>query len=131
MTVQPQPVAMSGEHTHPLEQALYQVKKTIVGQDQLLERMFVALLARGHILVEGVPGLAKTMAIKTLAQAIGGEFKRIQFTSDLVPADIIGTRIYNQKDGEFQVSLGPVFTTCCSPTRSTGRRRRCRAHCSR
>jgi MoxR-like ATPase len=94
---------------HPLEQTLYQVKKTIVGQDQLLERMFVALLSRGHLLVEGVPGLAKTMAIKTLATAIGGQFQRIQFTPDLVPADIVGTRIYNQREGEFQVSLGPVF----------------------
>ncbi|WP_270887260.1 AAA family ATPase [Pedococcus sp. 5OH_020] len=94
---------------HPLEQALYEVKKTIVGQDVLLERMLVALLARGHLLVEGVPGLAKTMAVKTLAQAIGGQFQRIQFTPDLVPADVIGTRIYNQRDGEFQVSLGPVF----------------------
>ncbi len=94
---------------HPLEQTLYQVKKTIVGQDQLLERMFVALLARGHLLVEGVPGLAKTMAVKTLAEATGGQFQRIQFTPDLVPADIIGTRIYNQREGEFQVSLGPVF----------------------
>jgi MoxR-like ATPase len=93
----------------PLEQTLYQVKKTIVGQDELLERMFVALLARGHLLVEGVPGLAKTMAIKTLAQAIGGQFQRIQFTPDLVPADVVGTRIYNQREGEFQVSLGPVF----------------------
>src|SRR6185436_3271490 len=94
----------------PLEATLYQVKKTIVGQDGLLERMLVALLARGHLLVEGVPGLAKTMAIKTLAQAIGGRFQRIQFTSDLVPADVVGTRIYNQRAGEFQVSLGPVFT---------------------
>ncbi len=94
---------------HPLEQTLYQIKKTIVGQDQLLERMIVALLARGHLLVEGVPGLAKTMAIKTLARAIGGDFHRIQFTPDLVPADVIGTRIYNQREGEFQVSLGPVF----------------------
>ena len=92
-----------------LEQVLYQVKRVIVGQDALLERMVVALLARGHLLVEGVPGLAKTMAVKTLAQAIGGEFQRIQFTPDLVPADIVGTRIYNQKLGEFQVSLGPVF----------------------
>jgi MoxR-like ATPase len=98
-----------GGPRNPLEQALYQVKKTIVGQDQLLERMFVALLARGHLLVEGVPGLAKTMAIKTMARTLGGEFHRIQFTPDLVPADIIGTRIYNQRDGEFQVSLGPVF----------------------
>src|SRR3954466_13955449 len=94
---------------HPLEQALYQVKKTIVGQDALLEKMFVALLARGHVLVEGVPGLAKTMAVKALAQAIGGQFQRIQFPPDLVPADIIGTRIYNQREGEFWVSLGPVF----------------------
>jgi MoxR-like ATPase len=92
-----------------MERVLYEVKKIIVGQDQLLERLIVALLARGHILVEGVPGLAKTMAIKTLAEAIGGEFKRIQFTPDLVPADLVGTRIYNQKSGEFNTSLGPVF----------------------
>jgi len=98
------------EPTAPTERLLYEVKKVIVGQDHLLERLAVALLARGHILVEGVPGLAKTMAIKTLAQAIGGDFKRIQFTPDLVPADLIGTRIYNQKTGEFNTSLGPVFT---------------------
>jgi MoxR-like ATPase len=94
----------------PMERVLYEVKKVIVGQDKLLERLIVALLARGHILVEGVPGLAKTMAIKTLAEAIGGEFQRIQFTPDLVPADLIGTRIYNQKTGDFNTSLGPVFT---------------------
>ena len=93
-----------------MERVLYEVKKVIVGQDHLLERLVVALLARGHLLVEGVPGLAKTMAIKTLAEAIGGEFKRIQFTPDLVPADLVGTRIYNQKTGEFNTSLGPVFT---------------------
>ena len=98
------------ENRKPMEQVLYEVKKVIVGQDHLLERMVVALLARGHILVEGVPGLAKTLAIKTLAEAVGGEFKRIQFTPDLVPADLIGTRIYNQKTGEFNTSLGPVFT---------------------
>jgi len=98
------------ENRAPMEKVLYEVKKVIVGQDHLLERMVVALLARGHILVEGVPGLAKTMAIKTLAEAIGGEFKRIQFTPDLVPADLIGTRIYNQKIGKFDTSLGPVFT---------------------
>ena len=100
----------SRERAAPMEQLLYEVKKVIVGQDHLLERLIVALLARGHILVEGVPGLAKTMAIKTLAEAIGGEFKRIQFTPDLVPADLIGTRIYNQKTGDFGTSLGPVFT---------------------
>src|SRR5450432_4594493 len=93
-----------------MERVLYEVKKIIVGQDHLLERLVVALLARGHILVEGVPGLAKTMAIKTLASGIGGDFKRIQFTPDLVPADLVGTRIYNQKTGEFNTSLGPVFT---------------------
>ena len=96
------PHASAAARPHPLEQALYEVKKTIVGQDDLLERMIVALLARGHLLVEGVPGLAKTMAIKTLADAIGGDFQRIQFTPDLV-------RIYNQKTGEFGTSLGPVF----------------------
>ena len=93
-----------------MERVLYEVKKVIVGQDHLLERMMVALLARGHILVEGVPGLAKTMAVKTLSQVIGGEFQRIQFTPDLMPADLVGTRIYNQKAGEFNTSLGPVFT---------------------
>ena len=93
-----------------MERLLYEVKKVIVGQDHLLERLVIALLVRGHILVEGVPGLAKTMAIKTVADTIGGEFKRIQFTPDLVPADLVGTRIYNQKTGEFGTSLGPVFT---------------------
>ena len=101
---------MNKDNKLPMERLLYEVKKVIVGQDHLLERLVVALLARGHILVEGVPGLAKTMAIKTLAEAIGGEFKRIQFTPDLVPADLVGTRIYNQKTGEFNTSLGPVFT---------------------
>src|SRR5712671_2721379 len=94
----------------PMEHVVFQVKKLLVGQDVLLERLIVALLARGHVLVEGVPGLAKTMAIKTLAEAIGGEFHRIQFTPDLVPADLVGTRIYNQRTGEFATSLGPVFT---------------------
>src|SRR6184192_2211191 len=89
---------------------LYEVKRVIVGQDHMLERIIVGLLARGHLLVEGVPGLAKTLAIKTVAGAVHGEFKRIQFTPDLVPADLVGTRIYNQKNGEFQTSLGPVFT---------------------
>jgi MoxR-like ATPase len=100
---------MQPENGRPMERVLYEVKKVIVGQDHLLERLVVALLAGGHILVEGVPGLAKTMAIKTLAEAIGGEFKRIQFTPDLVPADLVGTRIYNQKTGEFNTVLGPVL----------------------
>src|SRR5262249_8705739 len=96
--------------TTPVEQILYEVKKTIVGQDALLERLLVALLSRGHILVEGVPGLAKTLAVKALAAATGGQFHRVQFTPDLVPADIVGTRVYHQLSGEVQVSLGPVFT---------------------
>jgi MoxR-like ATPase len=100
----------SPDKVGPVEKVLYEVKKTIVGQDALLERLLVALLARGHILVEGVPGLAKTLAVKSLAEAIGGEFHRVQFTPDLVPADILGTRVYHQPTGEFQVSLGPVFT---------------------
>ena len=93
-----------------MEQILYEVKKVIVGQDHLLERVLVSMLSQGHLLVEGVPGLAKTMTIKTLAEVIHGVFKRVQFTPDLVPADLIGTRIYNQKTGEFSTSLGPVFT---------------------
>ncbi len=100
----------TNEAPRPMERLLYEVKKIIVGQDHLLERLVVGLLARGHVLVEGVPGLAKTMAIKTLAQAIGGQFRRIQFTPDLVPADLVGTRIFNQKTGDFSTSLGPVFT---------------------
>jgi len=93
-----------------MERILYEVKKVIVGQDRFLERVLVAVLAQGHLLVEGVPGLAKTLTVKTLARTIRGSFKRIQFTPDLVPADLVGTRIYNQKTGEFTTALGPVFT---------------------
>ena len=99
-----------GEPLSPIEQVLFEIKKVIVGQEYLLERLLVALLSRGHILVEGVPGLAKTLAIRTVSQTIGGDFKRIQFTPDLVPADLVGTRIYNQRTSEFTTSLGPVFT---------------------
>ena len=94
---------------NPLESVLFEVKRTIVGQDVLLERMAVALLSGGHLLVEGVPGLAKTLAVKSLAAAVGGQFQRIQFTPDLVPADLTGTRVYHQHTGEFQTQLGPVF----------------------
>ncbi|MEZ0306448.1 MAG: AAA family ATPase [Ramlibacter sp.] len=93
-----------------MEQILYEVKRVVVGQDRFLERVMVAILAQGHLLVEGVPGLAKTLTVKTLANTITGQFKRIQFTPDLVPADLVGTRIYNQKTGEFSTALGPVFT---------------------
>ncbi len=97
-------------NAHPgLEHLLYEVKKVVVGQDHFLERVLVALLAGGHLLVEGVPGLAKTLTVATLAQAMQGNFKRIQFTPDLVPADLTGTRIFNQKNGEFVTMLGPVF----------------------
>ena len=92
-----------------MEQILYEVKRVVVGQDRFLERVMVAMLAQGHLLVEGVPGLAKTLTVKTLANTMRGQFKRIQFTPDLVPADLVGTRIYNQKNGEFATSLGPVF----------------------
>lgn len=96
--------------TSLMQRVLYEVKKVVVGQDHFLERVLVAMLAQGHLLVEGVPGLAKTLTVKTLARALQGSFKRIQFTPDLVPADLIGTRIYNQKTSDFSVSLGPVFT---------------------
>jgi MoxR-like ATPase len=93
-----------------MEKVLYEIKRVVVGQDQFLERILVAVLAQGHLLVEGVPGLAKTLTVKTLASTISGQFKRIQFTPDLVPADLVGTRMYNQRSGEFSTALGPVFT---------------------
>jgi len=93
-----------------MERVLYEVKRVVVGQDHFLERVMVAILAQGHLLVEGVPGLAKTLTVKTLANTIRGTFRRIQFTPDLVPSDLVGTRIYNQKTGEFATTLGPVFT---------------------
>jgi MoxR-like ATPase len=92
-----------------LEEALYEVKRVIVGQDAMLERMIVALLAGGHVLLEGVPGLAKTLTVKTLAEVLGGSFRRVQFTPDLVPADLVGTRIYRPDTGRFDIELGPVF----------------------
>jgi len=91
------------------EHVLFEVKRLIVGQDLLLERLLVALLARGHVLLEGVPGLAKTATVKALAQVVGGSFGRIQFTPDLVPSDLIGTRIFNGRTGELTTELGPIF----------------------
>jgi MoxR-like ATPase len=104
------PETIRSEIASLMERILYEVKKVIVGQDHFLERVLVAVLAQGHLLVEGVPGLAKTLTVKTLARTIRGSFRRIQFTPDLVPADLVGTRIYNQKTGDFTTSLGPVFT---------------------
>jgi MoxR-like ATPase len=103
------PFSTSSATAELMEQILYEVKRVVVGQDRFLERVMVGMLAGGHLLVEGVPGLAKTLTIKTLADTVRGQFKRIQFTPDLVPADLVGTRIYNQKTGEFSTSLGPVF----------------------
>jgi MoxR-like ATPase len=92
-----------------VERALYEIKRVIAGQDTMLERVLVCLLADGHLLIEGVPGLAKTLTIKTTAQVLGGTFSRIQFTPDLVPSDLVGTRVYRPHDGSFDVDLGPVF----------------------
>jgi MoxR-like ATPase len=104
----PAPVPPAQDASH-LERAMFEVKRVIVGQDRMVERMFVALLARGHCLLEGVPGVAKTLAVETLAKVVGGSFSRVQFTPDLVPADIVGTRIYRQSSEKFDVELGPVF----------------------
>ena len=107
----PLPATVDPEQVSALMQKiLYEVKKVVVGQDHFLERVLVAILAQGHLLVEGVPGLAKTRTVNTLATTIHGAFRRIQFTPDLVPADLVGTRIYNQHTGEFSTTLGPVFT---------------------
>jgi MoxR-like ATPase len=92
-----------------LEEALFEVKRVVVGQDAMVERLFVCLLARGHCLIEGAPGLAKTLAAETLARVVGGSFARLQFTPDLVPADLVGTRIYRPSTEAFDVELGPVF----------------------
>jgi MoxR-like ATPase len=92
-----------------LEQALFEIRRVIAGQDAMLERVLVCLLAQGHLLIEGVPGLAKTLTIKTTAQVLGGAFSRIQFTPDLVPSDLVGTRIYRPGEGAFETELGPVF----------------------
>jgi MoxR-like ATPase len=98
-----------GEISDRLEQALFEIRRVIAGQDQMLERVLVCLLAQGHLLIEGVPGLAKTLTIKTTAGVLGGTFARIQFTPDLVPADLVGTRIYRPDQGIFDTELGPVF----------------------
>src|SRR3989338_135732 len=110
METTPSPSAMNNAATATLmEQVLYEVKRVVVGQDRFLERVMGAMLAQGHLLVEGVPRLAKTPTVKTPANVGQGQFKRTQFTPDLVPADLVGTRIYNQKTGDFSTSLGPVF----------------------
>jgi len=99
----------AAEARHALEGALYECKRVVIGQDAMLERLLVALLTGGHVLLEGVPGLAKTLTVRTLATVLGGTFRRIQFTPDLVPADLVGTRIWQPGDGAFRTELGPVF----------------------
>ncbi|HEY6055838.1 MAG TPA: MoxR family ATPase, partial [Gaiellaceae bacterium] len=96
-------------HRTQLEEALVEVKRVIAGQDEMLERVLVCLLAHGHLLIEGVPGLAKTLTIKTTAGVLGGSFARVQFTPDLVPSDLVGTRVYRPGEGAFDTELGPVF----------------------
>ena len=120
-----------GLHANPLQPVLFEVKRTIVGQDVLLERMAIALISGGHLLVEGVPGLAKTLSVKSLAAAVGGQFQRIQFTPDLVPADLTGTRVYHSTPVSSRPSSARSSPTCCSPTRSTARPPRCKVPCSR
>ncbi len=105
----PLPTARPDDPRIAAEAVLFEIRRVIVGQDAMLERVLVALLAGGHLLLEGVPGLAKTLTIKTLAEALDASFRRIQFTPDLVPADLVGTRIYRPSTGSFDTELGPVF----------------------
>jgi MoxR-like ATPase len=105
--VEPEGVVQVGRER--LEEALFEIRRVIAGQDAMLERVLVCLLSGGHLLIEGVPGLAKTLTIKTTAAVLGGTFKRVQFTPDLVPSDLVGTRIYRPGTGEFDTELGPVF----------------------
>jgi MoxR-like ATPase len=105
----PPPVPSPAEAKTRLEQALFEIRRVIAGQDAMLERVLVCLLAHGHLLIEGVPGLAKTLTIKTTASVLGGTFSRIQFTPDLVPSDLVGTRIYRPSSSDFDTELGPVF----------------------
>jgi MoxR-like ATPase len=104
-----QTVELRGEARAALQEALYEIKRVIVGQDAMLERLLVSLLAGGHVLLEGVPGLAKTLTVKTLASVLGGTYSRVQFTPDLVPADLVGTRVFRPDTATFDTELGPVF----------------------
>jgi MoxR-like ATPase len=110
MTNVDEPTRQRGEAREALQEALYEIKRVIVGQDAMLERLLVSLLAGGHVLLEGVPGLAKTLTVKTLAAVLGGSYSRVQFTPDLVPADLVGTRVWRPDTGTFDTELGPVFT---------------------
>ena len=138
MTEEPQDSDLSAGTPSPqeakeqLEQALFEIRRIIAGQDAMLERVLVCLLAQGHLLIEGVPGLAKTLTIKTTAGVLGGSFARVQFTPDLVPSDLVGTRIYRAAATVRSTpSSAPSSATSSSRTRSTARRRRCSRRCSR
>jgi MoxR-like ATPase len=104
-----QSIPTGGELLRRLEEALFEIRRVIAGQDTMLERVLVCLLAGGHLLIEGVPGLAKTLTIKTTASVLGGTFKRVQFTPDLVPSDLVGTRVFRPDRHDFEIDLGPVF----------------------
>ena len=119
------------DHRTQLEEALVEVKRVIAGQDEMLERVLVCLVAGGHLLIEGVPGLAKTLTVKTIAAVLGGTFRRVQFTPDLVPGDLVGTRIYRADTAASTPRKARSSATSCSPTRSTARRPRCSRRCSR
>ena len=114
-----------------LEPLYQQLERVIVGQRVMVDRLLIGLLTGGHILLEGVPGLAKTLAVRTLAQGLHLTFRRIQFTPDLLPADVIGTQIYNQRTGDFTIKKGPIFGIASSLMKSTARRPRCKAPCSK
>jgi MoxR-like ATPase len=98
------------EHKEKIRQAYAEVAKVVVGQEYMVNRLMIGLFTNGHILLEGVPGLAKTLTVSTLAQVLHLDFQRIQFTPDLLPADLVGTMIYNQKEGKFEVKKGPIFS---------------------
>src|SRR4051812_39489475 len=114
-----------------LEEALFEIRRVIAGQEEMLERVLVCLLARGHLLIEGVPGLAKTLTIKSTASVLGGTFKRVQFTPDLVPSDLVGTRVFRPTRPTSRSTSGRSSATSCSPTRSTAPRPRCSRRSSR
>jgi hypothetical protein len=123
--------AKPGDTAQLMEQILYEVKRVVVGQDRFLERVMVAMLAQGHLLVEGVPGLAKTLTVKTLANTVRGQFKRIQFTPDLVPPTWSARASTTRRPATSAPRWGRCSPTCCWPTKSTARRPRCRARCWR
>ena len=122
------PFPAAGSRPRDVVDALH---ATIVGQDEVVEALVLALIAGGHVLLEGAPGVAKTLACRALAAAVAGSFRRVQFTPDLLPSDIVGTRIFDQKTGEFATVLGPLFANVVLATRSTVRPRRCSPRCSR